>query len=93
MTAADWQAKYPLLNMEHRGEPTLYDFGLAEREVQGISRETWDALSPQGQEAAFARRDAAYEGHVPERAAEAETQASAELYAGREIEGPEAEIG
>ena len=28
MTAADWQASYPLLNMEHRGEPTRYDLGL-----------------------------------------------------------------
>ena len=34
MTAADWQAKYPLLNMEHRGEPTRYDLGLpADREA------------------------------------------------------------
>ena len=31
MTAADWQANFPLLNMEHPGEPTLYDLGLAER--------------------------------------------------------------
>jgi hypothetical protein len=34
MTAADWQASYPLLNMEHRGEPTRYDLGLpADREA------------------------------------------------------------
>ena len=34
MTAADWQAKYPLLNMEQRGEPTRYDLGLpADREA------------------------------------------------------------
>jgi hypothetical protein len=29
MTAADWQAKYPLLNMDHRGVPTPYDLGLS----------------------------------------------------------------
>ena len=35
MTAADWQAKYPLLNMDHRGVPTLYDLGLtADREAE-----------------------------------------------------------
>ena len=28
MTAADWQAKYPLLNMD-RGVPTPYDLGLS----------------------------------------------------------------
>ncbi len=28
-TAAGWQARYPLLNMEHRGVPTPYDLGLA----------------------------------------------------------------
>jgi hypothetical protein len=28
-TAADWQARYPLLNMEHRGVPTPYDLGLS----------------------------------------------------------------
>ena len=34
MTAADWQAKYPLLNMEDRGVPTPYDLGLsADREA------------------------------------------------------------
>ncbi len=27
-TAADWQARYPLLNMDHRGVPTPYDLGL-----------------------------------------------------------------
>ena len=33
-TAADWQARYPLLHMDHRGAPTLYDLGLvADREV------------------------------------------------------------
>jgi hypothetical protein len=33
-TAADWQARYPLLNMDHRGVPTLYDLGLvADREA------------------------------------------------------------
>ena len=26
-TAADWQARYPLLNMDHRGVPTPYDLG------------------------------------------------------------------
>lgn len=29
MTAAHWQARYPLLNMDHRGVPTPYDLGLA----------------------------------------------------------------
>jgi hypothetical protein len=28
-TAADWQASYPLLNMDHRGVPTPYDLGLS----------------------------------------------------------------
>jgi len=34
MTAAGWRARYPLLNIEHRGEPTRYDLGLpADREA------------------------------------------------------------
>jgi hypothetical protein len=34
-TDADWQARYPLLNMDHRGVPTPYDLGLsADRSVR-----------------------------------------------------------
>src|SRR5262249_35307030 len=35
MTPALWQARYPLLNMEHRGVPTRHDLGLdAEPEAE-----------------------------------------------------------
>ena len=56
-----------------------------------ITGAAWAALTPKEQEASIARADAAYEAHFAQRAAEAE--AEAELYAEREIEDPEAEIG
>jgi hypothetical protein len=54
-----------------------------------IDNAEWNALTPQEQEACMAEQAAAYEAEFAERAAEAE----AELYAEREIEDPEAEIG
>jgi hypothetical protein len=56
-----------------------------------IDNAEWNALTPQEQEARMAEQDAAYEAEFAERAAEAEEKA--ELYAEREIEDPEAEIG
>jgi hypothetical protein len=58
------------------------------REAQAvITNAEWAALTPQEQEARIAEADAAYEAYSAQRAAEAE------LYAEREIEDPEAEIG
>jgi hypothetical protein len=33
----DWQARYPLLNLEQPGVPTPYDLGLSEREPEAGS--------------------------------------------------------
>ena len=46
MTAADWQAKYPLLNMD-RGVPTPYDLGLvADREAARDQPATPEMIVP-----------------------------------------------
>jgi hypothetical protein len=69
---------------------------VAEREAQreaegGASRAAWAAPTPAEQEAGLARQDAEYGARSAELAAAA--GAEAELYAEREIEDPEAEIG
>lgn len=46
MTAADWQARYPLLNMD-RGVPTPYDLGLvADREAARDETATPEMIVP-----------------------------------------------
>jgi len=47
MTAADWQARYPLLNMDHRGVPTPYDLSLsADREAARDEPATPEMIVP-----------------------------------------------
>ena len=82
MTAADWQARYPLLNMD-RGQPTPYDLGLTTDRAarldpgrrpdlpepaneRDIARATIQAWRQQAAELAVARDPAAETGTDPE---------------------------